>query len=97
MTDPAIIAIGRCFTCRKKFTFNPDRVPSVLIDPETNRPPDVDASGQRIDPSKAAIERSVKRPYCPYCAKTMNMLLRERGEAPVFDETDTAHTKGRTP
>lgn len=87
---PDMIAFGPCCVCGNPFPFDPDRVPSILMDPETNRPPDVNENGQHIQPSPEAVERSVKRPYCPVCAKALNTELRSRGEAAVFDETDTS-------
>lgn len=85
-----MIAFGPCCVCGNVFSFNPDQVPSILMDPETGRPPDVDENGHPTQPSPEAAARAVKRPYCPVCAKALNTERRARGEEPIFDETDTA-------
>lgn len=87
---PVLIAYGSCWVGREFFGFDPDRVTSVLIDPETKRPPDVDASGQHVTPDPEATARSIRQPICPACCKKLNAVLVSRGEAPAFDETDTS-------
>lgn len=78
------IAAGRCFACGEVFSFNPTWVPSVPIDPRTNRPLDVDAEGnlQPVDP--IAELRAVKRPICEDCITLVNARRSERGEDPIY-------------
>lgn len=67
MSDPKLFALGRCFTCDTGFDFDPETVTTVMIDPLTNRPPDVGPDAQPIDPDPAAVERSVPKMICPPC------------------------------
>jgi hypothetical protein len=83
-------AIGTCAVHGGVFAFDPEQVPAVLIDPETGRPPDVDAAGHHCEASQEARNRSVARPYCPSCAREINAECRRRGMPAIFDETDTA-------
>lgn len=89
---PVLIAMGPCHVCGGIFGFDPDRVTSVLIDPETGRPPDVDEDGNFVDLETEAegVARSSRRPVCPRCCKALNAELARRGQGPRFDETDTS-------
>lgn len=90
MPEPGIAALSRCYVCGKPFMFDPDRVPSILIDPLTRLPPDVAADGSPITASPEAVQRSRREPYCPACARGLNAELRRQGKPAAFDETDTA-------
>lgn len=78
-------ALGRCYMCRQVFRFDPDRVPSVSIDPVTRKPPDVDG-----EPDGA--ERARREPLCRPCVMTLNIKRKQRGLEPIdavsgyFDE-----------
>lgn len=87
---PAEFVLGPCAVHGGMFAYDPDRVPVVLIDPATGRPPDVDEAGHRREPEPGAVERSVTRPYCPPCAVRLNSAARAMGLDANFDETDTA-------
>jgi hypothetical protein len=39
MSEPAVVALGPCFVHGGIFAFDPDRVPTVLVDPETSMLP----------------------------------------------------------
>jgi hypothetical protein len=91
---PVMIAMAPCHLHGGIFSFDPDRVQSLLIDPATGRPPDVDEDNQRMDRDAPGVEeafaRSVQTFLCPACCKKLNELLAARGEPPRFDETDTS-------
>jgi hypothetical protein len=91
---PVMIAYGPCYIHGGIFGFDPDRVVTVLIDPHTNRPPDVTAAGQLVpadDPGlPERMARSSKRLLCPDCCKELNAACRARGLPARFDETDTS-------
>lgn len=53
-------AAGPCWSCGEVFSFDPDTVDSVPIDPKTSLPPD-------IKPRAGGYERAVKRPICEEC------------------------------
>jgi hypothetical protein len=84
------VAMGECYVHGGRFMFDPERVPVVLIDPVTNRPPDVDEHGNRRGFTSEELERTVKRPYCPECGRQLNAAARARGLPALYDETDTA-------
>lgn len=58
-----MVAVGACWSCGQPFGFDPDAVPSIPIDPDTNLPPDIGDT----DP-----ERAVKQPICPVCIDEAN-------------------------
>jgi hypothetical protein len=88
--DSAVLAVGPCVVHGGVFSFDPDRVPYVMIDPVTDRPPDVGPDGQPCEPSPEALARAYQLPLCPGCAKALNRVLTADGLEPRFDETDTA-------
>ena len=71
---PYEVVFGTCFSCRRPFTFNPYLVPSIPIDPETGRPPDMGG-----DASRARRE-----PVCPDCIGRANAIRRADGR-PLID------------
>lgn len=68
------VAFGRCWACKRRFTFDPDRVPSVPIDPETNTPPDLGGE----------FERAVLQPICAECVELANAARVENGRADLI-------------
>jgi len=66
------IATGHCYGCGCPFTFCPDCVVTIAVDPMANRAPDVDAEGRTQPPDPAAVARSVQRPVCPECVERAN-------------------------
>lgn len=64
-----MFAYGPCYSCGINFDFDPESVPSISIDPETNLPPDVNANGERITPDPEALQRAITKPICPDCRK----------------------------
>jgi hypothetical protein len=77
MSEPGyMIALGECFGCKTWFGFNPHRVPSIPIDPQTHKPPDV-------DPEPGGYQRAQREPLCRDCVRRMNAARRARGLAPI--------------
>jgi len=68
------LAFGPCWLCSRGFTFAPDLVPSVPIDPETHLPPDVG----HTDP-----QRAVRKPLCEECVVEVNEVRVRNGQAEV--------------
>lgn len=60
---------GECWSCKQPFTFDPHTVPSIPIDPVTNRPADLGG----------VAERCVRQPVCPSCVERANVQRAERG------------------
>lgn len=80
MTEPEfMLAFGECWSCKRGFYFNPARVPSIPIDPQTKKPPD-------IDPEPGGYERARREPICADCMTIRNARRRERGlpEIPIL-------------
>jgi hypothetical protein len=75
-----LVAIGECWSCHRLFAFDPDLVPSVPIDPLTNRPPDMDPpDGDRA----ASAARAIRRPVCRACIRKANALSAAEGRPPI--------------
>jgi hypothetical protein len=69
MTEGHLIAMGPCWSCGTLFTFDPDLVPSLPIDPETSRPPDLGG-----DPARA-----ISQPICQDCIAKANANRSQAG------------------
>jgi hypothetical protein len=79
----AEVAMAPCFIHGGVFGFDPEAVCSVLVDPETGRPPDVGPDGQAITPDPEAVQRSVRKPVCDDCMERANRARVAAGQAPV--------------
>ena len=80
----AAVGIGPCWLCGRHFEFDLDTVPSVMIDPVTNRPADVAADGTRVAPDPDAVARSTKQALCPQCVCGINRRRVELGMEPAW-------------
>lgn len=67
------LAIGPCFACGVTFSFDPDTVPAIPVDPVTLMPPDIGGT----DPARA-----VNRPLCDVCLPGINQIRAEVGLPP---------------
>lgn len=74
-----VVAWGPCWSCGDPFHFDAELVPSIPIDPVTNRPPDLGGNA----------ERAVKQPICPRCCRRANVRRRATG-IPLINESDTS-------
>ena len=70
------VALAPCWSCGAIFSFHPERVPSIPIDPQTNRPLDIDPSPDGLE---AAQARAVKQPVCRRCIDLGNAKRRVDG------------------
>lgn len=88
------VAMGPCFLHGGLFAFDPERVQTIWIDPQTGNPPDVDpATGAPLPPGPLVDERmtrSRKEILCPACCAQLNEAARRLGYPAHYDETDTA-------
>jgi hypothetical protein len=92
------VLLAPCGMCGRICAVDPATCPSVLIDPQTGRPPDVMEGGpggkgvliplEEIDP--AAVERSRAQPLCPRCIKALNDAYRKLGKDAPFADPDPA-------
>lgn len=76
-------ATSSCYVCGRLFTFDPDLVPSVPVDPHDWLPLDVDGYGKQKPVDPAALKRSVKLPICEHCIERVNGGRAERGLEPI--------------
>ncbi len=72
---PAVIASAPCGLCGTPFIFDPITVPSILIDPQTLRPPDV-------GPRPGGWGRAQREPVCPRCVDKFNTERERQGLPP---------------
>lgn len=73
MSEGMFAAIGPCCLCDTRFSFDPDRVVVILMDPVTGLPPDLGG-----DPSRAE-----KLPVCPDCVRKLKQERAKRGLPPL--------------
>lgn len=69
---PKVTALGPCGLCGSLFSFHPDTVPSILMDPQTGLPPDV-------GPQPGGFGRAVAEPVCPGCVAAFARARDELG------------------
>ncbi|GII31331.1 hypothetical protein [Planotetraspora mira] len=74
MADEQITTIGRCYLCKRTFSFTPASVMTVVMDPETNLPLGMTVSGDFREPTPEATARSVKEHICSDCVNRMKQL-----------------------
>ncbi|GII55509.1 hypothetical protein Pth03_38980 [Planotetraspora thailandica] len=82
MADEQITTIGRCYVCKRTFSFTPASVMTVMMDPETNLPPGMTLSGNFREPTPEATARSVKEYICSDCVDRAKQL-KEFIDSPV--------------
>jgi len=70
---PATLAIAPCYACGNSFAFDPDTVPAIPIDLNTNLPSDLVGA----DPANA-----VNRPLCDPCLAKINPVRIRNGRPP---------------
>lgn len=75
-----MFAYGPCWMCGRHFTFDPERVPSIGIDPEYNLPADLVPK----DEIEEAMKRKVQEPLCPDCIGRVNESRERQGHEPIF-------------
>src|SRR5262249_27152350 len=73
-----LVALGTCWLCEATITFEPKRVPSLLIDPVTDTLPDVGG----------APNRAVRHPVCLRCVKRANEARAAIGAPPIYVPPD---------
>lgn len=88
--DRNFVGIGPCYTCGTIFEYDLERVPSVLVDPHTDLPPDVHANGTALTVAERDTEafhtasaRAERKPMCPSCVAKLNAQRAARGLAPL--------------
>lgn len=72
MTD--LVATGGCVSCGDAFTFCPECVTVMIIDPVTLRPPDVDANNRHRPTIRAVLDRCKAYPLCVPCTVKANKV-----------------------
>ncbi|GAA2374395.1 hypothetical protein GCM10010404_32400 [Nonomuraea africana] len=83
MADEQMTTIGRCYGCKRTFSFIPGSVTTVTIDPETGLPPGMTVLGTTREPTPEATARSVKEPICPDCLNKAKQFMHP--PAPQFE------------
>jgi hypothetical protein len=88
--DRNFVGLGPCYTCGTTFDYDLERVPSVLVDPHTDLPPDVHADGTALtaaerdtDAFRSASARAERKPMCPSCVAKLNKRRAVLGLAPL--------------
>ncbi|GAA2827327.1 hypothetical protein [Nonomuraea rubra] len=67
MSEEREMETGRCFVCKREFTYDPREVITFLIDPETGVPPGFSVLGTMRPAKPEAVARSTDEPLCPDC------------------------------
>lgn len=74
MSEGYVLGFGTCWSCGVGFTFNPETVPSLPIDPATDRPPDL--GGDEAN--------AIARPICSTCIDFANAWRASEGKPTIF-------------
>ncbi|MET8382509.1 hypothetical protein ABZV14_05840 [Streptosporangium canum] len=79
-------AVGVCRLCNEVFGLNKSHTAVILIDPETNMPPEWNPETGQLDrPLTADMLDRVKRyPVCPDCVAKVN-AERTKGGLPLWE------------
>ncbi|GAA2215178.1 hypothetical protein GCM10009850_106450 [Nonomuraea monospora] len=67
MSEKRDTETGRCFVCKREFSYDPKEVTTFLIDPETGLPPGFSVLGTLRPAKPEAVARSTDQPLCPGC------------------------------
>ncbi|MEU4540397.1 hypothetical protein AB0G15_36710 [Streptosporangium sp. NPDC023825] len=87
MADEQITTIGKCYACKRTFSFIPASVTTVTIDPETGLPPGMTVLATFREPAPEATARSVEEPLCPNCLDRAKQFLElTSSPAPPFEK-----------
>jgi hypothetical protein len=87
-----ILAIGPCVACENPFSFNPDNVPIVSIDPATGMPPDVDPVTWEPLPQPRKVAETARMPICPTCVAAVNAVRKAQGLSVAWPSSGGATT-----
>jgi hypothetical protein len=68
-----VFAFSSCWSCKRAFTYDPERVPSIPIDPTTNLPSDLGGDAARV----------VRQPICRACIDLANAQRLVDGREPI--------------
>jgi len=84
--DGIIFAMGRCAQagCHTVFSFDPETVPSVVVDAQTRR------VLQRDEPLPADPEATMQLPICDDCADALEAEAKDLGIGPLWPHRKTA-------
>ncbi|WP_043624899.1 hypothetical protein [Nonomuraea candida] len=82
MSDGQDLTTGRCYVCKRTFTFDPKQVETVLIDPETRLPPGFSVLGTLRPAGPEAVGRSADEPICPECVDRTRRLWETHNPPP---------------
>jgi hypothetical protein len=63
------VETGRCYACKREFSFDPGEVVTFLVDPATGLPPGFSALGSFRPATPEAVARSGDLPVCPDCVE----------------------------
>jgi hypothetical protein len=77
MADKGITTIGRCYSCKRTFGFDPERVTMFLVDPDTALPPNMTPTGTTREPTPESLARSRHVPVCPDCVRRAEQRARQ--------------------
>ncbi|MFI7222787.1 hypothetical protein ACIBO5_06145 [Nonomuraea angiospora] len=76
---------GRCYACKRTFSFDPKEVTTLLIDPETHMPPGITVLGSLRPAKPEAVARSADEPICPDCVTKAKQYGEESGSGRSWD------------
>lgn len=83
---PDILGMAPCFGCGRAFSFDPDDVPVILVDPSTGMPADLCHCDDDV---ATCLGRSVRFPVCPDCMQIRQAALRVL--TAMFERTQAKH------
>lgn len=79
MSEGVMTALGPCWSCKKVFLFDPEKVTSVSVCHECAHPSDMHTD----DCTRSRPGAVYQEPLCLDCARLVNEARARRGEPPV--------------
>ncbi|SEH00382.1 hypothetical protein SAMN05444920_116117 [Nonomuraea solani] len=85
MADEHAETTGRCYACKRTFSYDPKEVELFLIDPETGLPPGITFFGSLRPAKPESVARSADEPVCPDCVDKAKRFHEESNQPPHWD------------
>ena len=85
MADDDAKTTGRCYACKRTFSYDPKEVMTFLVDRETGLPPGITFFGTLRPATPESVARSADEPICPDCVDRAKRFAAESDPPPQWE------------